>query len=50
MHILEHHKLEWIGQRHMGCGLMDEQGAESVHSQLYRTYKNYESLYKRSAL
>ena len=42
MHILEHHMLEWIGQHHMGCGLMGEQGAELVHSQfnsLVSTYK-----------
>lgn len=42
MHILEHHMLEWIGQHHMGCGLLGEQGAELVHSQfnsLVSTYK-----------
>ena len=42
MHILEHHKLEWISQHHVGCGLKGEQGAESIHSQfnsLRSTYK-----------
>ena len=28
---IEHHMLEWIVQHYMGCGLMGEQGAESVH-------------------
>ena len=42
MHILEHHMLEWISQHHVGCGLMGEQGAKSIHSQfnsLTSTYK-----------
>eukprot|EP00731_Ephydatia_muelleri_P010723 Em0005g1309a len=42
MHILEHHMLDWIRSHQVGCGLMGEQGAESIHSQfnsLAATYK-----------
>jgi len=42
MHILEHHMLDWIRSHQAGCGLMGEQGAESIHSQfnsLAATYK-----------
>eukprot|EP00731_Ephydatia_muelleri_P009711 Em0005g297a len=43
MHLLECHMQEWIGHHHAGCGLMGEQGAESIHSQfnsLGSIYKN----------
>lgn len=42
MHILEHHMQEWIGSHHAGCGLMGEQGAESIHSQ----FNSLGSIYK----
>ena len=41
MHILEDHMLEWVSTHLAGCGLMGEQGAESIHSKfnsLKRTY------------
>ena len=41
MHILEDHMLEWATTYQAGCGLMGEQGAESIHAKfntLKRTY------------
>ena len=41
MHILEDHMLEWVSTHLAGCGLMGEQGAESIHAKfnsLKRTY------------
>ena len=32
MHILEHHMLDCIRSHLAGCGLVGEQGAESIHS------------------
>ena len=41
MHLLEDHMVEWISTHQAGCGLMGEQGAESIHAKfnsLIRTY------------
>ena len=41
MHLLEDHMVEWITAHQAGCGLMGEQGAESIHAKfnsLIRTY------------
>ena len=32
MHILEDHMLEWLSMHQEDCGLMGEQGAESIHA------------------
>ena len=44
MHMLEEHMLEWIKMHQAGCGLMGEQGAESIHAKfnalLRRTYSS----------
>ena len=34
MHLLEDHMVEWISTHQAGCGLMGEQGAESIHAKL----------------
>ena len=32
LHILEDHMVSWLQRCKVGCGLLDEQGAESVHA------------------
>ena len=34
MHLLEEHTVDWMRRWHTGCGLMGEQGAESIHAHL----------------
>ena len=41
MHLLEDHMVDWMSAHQAGCGLMGEQGAESIHAKfnsLARTY------------
>ena len=41
MHLLEDHMVEWMSTHQAGCGLMGEQGDESIHAKfnsLVRTY------------
>ena len=39
MHILEDHVIPWL--RHVGAGLMGEQGAESLHAHLHKLERDY---------
>ena len=32
MHLLEDHIMEWMSTHQAGCGLMGEQGVESIHA------------------
>ena len=41
MHILEDHMLEWATTYQAGCGLMGEQGAESIHAKFYMLKRTY---------
>ena len=41
MHILEDHVIPWLRQRHIGSGLMGEQGAESIHSHINKLEAQY---------
>jgi hypothetical protein len=43
MHMLEEHVLPWLRKRHVGFGLLGEQGVESIHTHfnsLGRTYRS----------
>ena len=41
MHILEDHVIPWVRQKKIGSGLMGEQGAESIHSHIYKLEAQY---------
>ena len=46
VHLLEDHLVEWILTHQAGCGLMGEQGAESIHAKfnsLIRTYSGIQN-------
>ena len=45
MHILEHHMVDWIRYHHAGCGLMGEQGAESIHSKFNNLKATFKSVH-----
>jgi hypothetical protein len=44
MHILEDHIVPWMRRRHIGAGLMGEQGAESIHAHFHRLEYQYSGL------
>ena len=37
MHLLEDHMVDWMSAHQAGCGLMGEQGAESIHAKFVST-------------
>eukprot|EP00731_Ephydatia_muelleri_P029391 Em0020g1035a len=44
MHILEDHMLEWLSMHQAGCGLMGEQGAESIHAKFNSSLRTYSGI------
>ena len=44
MHILECHTVEWLSLHQAGCGLMGEQGAESIHAKFNSLKRTYSSI------
>ena len=44
VHILEHHMLDCIRAHLAGCGLMGEQGADSIHFQLNSLAAKYKTI------
>ena len=44
VHILEHHMLDCIRSHLAGCGLMGEQGADSIHSQFNSLAAKYKTI------
>eukprot|EP00731_Ephydatia_muelleri_P038374 Em0736g4a len=44
MHILESHMLEWLSMHQAGCGLMGEQGAESIHAKFNSSLRTYSGI------
>ena len=47
LHFLEDHILPWVKQWQIGCGIMGEQGAESLHSCFNNTEKAYNNMRDR---
>ena len=44
MHILEDHMLQWLSMHQAGCGLMGEQGAESIHAKFNSSLRTYSAI------
>ena len=47
MHMLEDHIVPWVQRWNVGCGLMGEQGAESLHASFNYTEKAYNNMRDR---
>ncbi len=47
LHMLEDHIIPWVKEWKIGCGLMGEQGAESLHAQFNTTEKAYSNMKDR---
>ena len=45
--MLEDHIVPWMKQWRVGCGLMGEQGAESLHAQFNTTERAYDNMRDR---
>ena len=50
MHILEDHMLEWVSTHLAGCGLMGEQGAESIHAKFNSLKRTYSGIRLKSIM
>ena len=44
MHMLEDHMLEWVRGHSVGCGLLGEQGAESIHTRFNSLHCTFASV------
>ena len=44
LHILEDHMVPWLRRRKVGFGLLDEQGAESIHAKFNSLKDNFRSM------
>ena len=44
MHILEDHLVPWMRRWKVGCGIMGEQGAESIHAHLQQLERTYQGI------
>ena len=47
MHMLEDHIIPWVKQWRVGCGLMGEQGAESLHATFNNSERSYNNMTNR---
>ena len=47
MHMLEDHVIPWAQKWRVGCGLMGEQGAESLHASFNHTERSFSSMKDR---
>ena len=48
LHILEDHIVPWLRRWKMGCGLMGEQGGESLHASFNSTERAYSNMKDRT--
>ena len=44
MHVLEDHVIPWMRRWKVGAGMMGEQGAESIHAQMMKLERVYQSM------
>ena len=47
LHMLEDHIVPWVKKWRVGCGMMGEQGAESLHAQFNTTERAYNNMRDR---
>ena len=47
LHMMEDHIIPWIQRWRVGCGIMGEQGAESLHASFNNTERAYNNMRDR---